>query len=155
MWRTQVRHVGMLVLTTFSLVVGVASPASAAEPLRIDVMYNLVSFSSDPTGSILTIGFAGVGDSEALGPVTVETRVTQHVKENGCDEATAEHLFSVAGSTLEIVGRDRVCGERIRGVWKVTGGSGQYAAATGSGVIKATTDHSGTVTALFRGVLFP
>lgn len=154
MRKSLVRPIIAIVALALGLVVQTAAPARAAGLLRVDVDYTLVSVAPDPTGSILTIVFKGVGTSPQLGAVTVDTVISQQISDAPCVTATANHTFAAAGGMLKIVGHDYVCGQRIFGVWNVVGGSGNYLAATGTGVIRATTSHQ-TVSARFTGVLLP
>jgi hypothetical protein len=149
-----VRPVMFIVALALGLLVQTAGPAGAAGLLRVDVDYTLVSVAPDPSGSILTIVFKGVGTSAQLGGVTVDTVISQQISDTPCVTATANHTFTASGGTLKLVGHDHVCGSRIFGVWNVVGGSGSYLAAGGTGVIRATTSHQ-AVSARFTGVLLP
>jgi hypothetical protein len=161
MTRRSARRVFAALLLTIGLVGAGVSPALSAESAKtkIKVKYQLAEPPVfDPATSTLMLHLVGTGHSNVLGPVTVDTHVTQHVRE-GCDPATAQHVFSTASGSLSLQGDDRVCpgdGRQDRyvfGVWDITGGTGDYHGAAGSGSLNAKIHDDGRVFAEFTGIL--
>lgn len=146
-----------IVLITMGLIGGAASPASATEVLKLSLSAHLAEPPVfDPATSTLRLHLTGTGDSNVLGPFTVDTRVVQKVLAR-CATTTTRNVFSAAGGELWMSGNDVVCpdgsgGSTIRGHWRITGGTGAYAGATGRGVRSGKFDGS-TSSLTFIGLL--
>jgi len=83
----------------------------------------------------LLIEAEGGGVSRLLGGITATASVTQATLPDPCDSYSADFDFSAAQGSLSIHSAGQVCSPptRITGTWSVTGGTGAFAGATGSG----------------------
>jgi hypothetical protein len=127
------------------LAVVVAVPTSAAHPdeqdFKLTTVERLVSF--ELVGDQVFIATEGSGHSSLLGHVTSTASVIQTLVP-GCDPASAVITLSTEGGTLTIAGEAMVCVTEIVGTWEVTGGTGEFAGASGGGTIFGKPNHAGS-----------
>jgi hypothetical protein len=120
-----------------------AAPAFASESFRTTAK---VSFAGaeiefpENQPPIVHITFLGKGTIVGVGRVSVVTLVSE-TQSGGCLPSVVTHTLTGADFTLEITSIDEICphpsgksaGSKIVGNWTVTGGTGTYAGASGSG----------------------
>lgn len=110
------------------------SPEWAEErDLKMTIVYQLTSI--EQVGDQIVIEAEGGGVSELLGKVSATASVTQAASGNPCSAYTAEFELSAAEGTIRLHSTGEVCSPpaQISGSWSVTGGTGAFYGASGSG----------------------
>ena len=140
--RSILRTLGLSVALVLTLALGVG-PALASEEFRatakLDVAGAEIEF-PDGQPPIVHITFVGEGTIAGVGRVSVVSLVSE-VQTEGCKPSVVTHSLTGIDFTLELTSIDEVCphpsgmtaGSKITGNWTVSGGTGTYAGATGSG----------------------
>jgi len=117
------------------LAVALLAPAAWAEEhdFKITIVYRLTSL--EDSGGQIVIEAEGGGVSEFLGTVTATASVIQAASEGPCSLYTADFELSAAEGMIRLHGAGQVCSPPggISGTWSVTGGTGAFSSAHGSG----------------------
>lgn len=109
-----------------------AAPADEGDT-RVVLKYRLTS--NELVGGQRFITLAGSGNSPDLGRVEATSSVVVNPVQGGCNPRTSDDVWSTASGTLEVHSEGEVCKGRVSGIWEVTGGSGDFAGASGGGVM--------------------
>jgi hypothetical protein len=125
------------VLPCLALVVvaGLASPREAwSEDHHLKVTFVVRATSFEHVGDHVVIHAEGSGTSALLGPITITATVTQSAV-SPCDQFLGVFDLSASGGTIQVRSEGTVCSPpgMITGTWSVTGGTGAFAGAVGSG----------------------
>jgi hypothetical protein len=119
-------------------------PATAAVAEEVDFKTTAVLWvvSTQLVGDEVLIEAEGMGHSTALGSYTVTASLSQTLVP-GCDPGTGTLTFSAEGGTIELSAEALVCFTDVTGVWMVTGGTGEFAQASGDGTFTGIPSHAG------------
>lgn len=136
----------LLAVLTMAAVAGSAfqPPAWAGDhDFRLTLVARLTSIQR--VNDTLVIETEGGGVSALLGMTTMTGTVTQNISGDPCPAYQGDLDLSTADGTLQVHVFGLVCGppEQIDGAWYVTGGTGAFAGATGSGVELGKGSYSG------------
>ena len=119
-------------------------PAGAAltdeQDFKANALLSVVS--AQVVGDQVFLEAEGQGHSTLLGSFTVTASLGQMLVP-GCDPAGGAFTISTDVGTLELQGGALVCFTGVTGAWEVTGGSGEFAGATGGGMFTGTPSHGG------------
>ena len=130
-----------LVLLGLTVPVGAAGAALADEQdFKATALLRAISL--QVVGDELLIEAEGQGRSKLLGSFTVTASLSQTLVP-GCDPSVGEFTISPVVGTLELEAEALVCSTGVTGVWEVTGGSGEFAGASGGGTLTGSPSHSG------------
>lgn len=124
-----------------------AAPALAQEDFKATMVLRATSV--EVVGDELLLEAEGQGHSKLLGAFTVTASIRQTLVP-GCDPATGEFTLSAEGGTLDLFGEGLVCFTGVTGTWEVTGGSGEFSAASGGGTFMGTVSHAGNAPVVNR-----
>jgi hypothetical protein len=119
-----------------SIVAGVLSTSgvwAADHDFSTKIVYRVLSV--EEVDGQLVIEAEGAGESRLLGSVMAAASVKQSVLPDPCYSYSADFHLSVAAGTIQIHSGGMVCPAptQITGTWSVTGGTGPFLRATGSG----------------------
>jgi hypothetical protein len=119
-------------------------PATTAVAEEVDFKTTAVLWvvSTQLVGDEVLIEAEGMGHSTVLGSYTVTASLSQTLVP-GCDPGTGTLTFSAEGGTIELSGEALVCFTDLTGVWMVTGGTGEFAQASGEGAFTGSPSHAG------------
>lgn len=137
------RRIGLLLsVLTLAFAAGAAlAPAAWAEDhdFRLTFVARLTSIQQ--VGGQLIIETEGGGFSPLLGATTITGTVVQEIAGDPCHAYEGDLALSTSEGTIEahIFGLvcgppDQIDGAQISGAWYVTGGTGAFTGASGSGV---------------------
>jgi hypothetical protein len=123
----------VLVLSLAAVVPPTSNVRAADHDFETNIVYRLLSV-EDVNGQ-LVIEAEGTGQSSLLGTVTAAATVTQSESPDPCVSYSADFLLIVTAGTIQIHSGGTVCPppSQITGEWTVTGGTGAFLNATGSG----------------------
>jgi hypothetical protein len=141
-----------------AVLVGLVSPRQAwseDHDFKATLVFRLTSV--EQVDDQIFIQATGTGTSALLGPVTVSASVTQSAVGDPCSQYSGDFDLSASGGTIQIHIEGTVCPppDLISGAWSVTGGTGAFAGATGSGTEEGQQSFSGSdpVTSHWEGTL--
>jgi len=115
--------------------VGLSSPReawSADHDFKVTFVVRATSF--ERVGDQIIVHAEGSGTSALLGPITITATVTQTTG-SPCDQFHGVFDLVTTGGSIQVSSQGTVCSTpgKITGNWSVTGGTGDFAGATGSG----------------------
>jgi hypothetical protein len=115
--------------------VGLALPREArSKDHDFKVTFVVRATSFEQVGDQIVVHAEGSGTSALLGPITITATVTQSPG-SPCDQFHGVFDLVASGGTVQISSQGTVCSPpgMITGNWTVTGGTGDFAGAVGSG----------------------
>ncbi len=123
----------VLVLSLVAVVPSTFDVQAADHNFATSIVYRLLSV--EEVNGHLVIEAEGTGQSSLLGKVTAAATVTQSELPNPCFSYSADFFLSATAGTIQIHSAGAVCPPpaQITGQWTVTGGTGAFLNATGSG----------------------
>jgi hypothetical protein len=125
------------VLAGLALVVlaGLALPGEGwSKDHNFKVTFVVRGTSFEQVGDQILIHAEGSGTSALLGPITITATVTQST-DSPCAQFHGVFDLAASGGTIQVTSDGTVCSPpgMITGNWVVTGGTGEFAGAVGSG----------------------
>lgn len=123
----------VLVLSLAAVVPSTSDVRAADHDFATNIVYRLLSVQE--VNGQLVIEAEGTGQSGLLGTVTAAATVTQSEVPDPCFSYSADFHLSATAGTIQIHSAGTVCPppSQITGEWTVTGGTGAFLNATGSG----------------------
>ena len=123
----------VLVLSLAAVVPSTSDVRAADHDFATNIVYRLLSV--EEVNGQLVIEAEGTGQSSLLGTMTAAATVTQSASPDPCFSYTADFFLSATAGTIQIHSGGTVCPppSQITGEWTVTGGTGAFLNATGSG----------------------
>ena len=160
-WNTTSRRIGSSLMVAVLTLFGLAAPAAADDQVPFTASATgVVTGVTHLPGGLTQVDFSNSGTATHLGNFTgAVTRIQDHqgnfattavyVGANGTDSV----FFAVSGHFEEGTGGDK-CMVTSTGTYTVTGGTGAFANATGSGTIDTQIDQcAGTATGTYTGTI--
>ena len=146
----------VLVLSIAAVVPFTSDVRAADHDFATSIVYRLLSV--EEVNGQLVIEAEGTGQSSLLGTVTAAATVTQSVLPDPCFSYSADFHLSATAGTIQIHSGGTVCPppSGITGEWTVTGGTGAFLGATGSGTEEGKQSFTGNdpVVDQLRGTLY-
>ena len=123
----------VLVLSLAVVVPSTSDVRAADRDFETNIVYRLLSV--EEVNGQLVIEAEGTGQSGLLGTVTAAATVTQSALPDPCFSYSADFLLIVTAGAIQVHSAGTVCPPpaQITGEWTVTGGTGAFLNATGSG----------------------
>ena len=123
----------VLLLSLAAVVPSTSDVRAADHDFATNIVYRLLSV-EEVNGQVV-IEAEGTGQSSLLGTVTAAATVTQSELGDPCFSYSADFHLSATAGTIQIHSGGTVCPSpsQITGEWTVTGGTGAFLRATGSG----------------------
>ncbi len=137
------RATGVIATITVALLVIAAGGASAGDRgTRVMTKYDVTS--NEVVGEQRFLTLAGSGHSAQLGPIEITSSAVATPLAGGCQTRAANETWTTPSGSLVVTTQGLLCGSgKLSGTWSVTGGSGAFANASGSGDMRGALVHQG------------